>query len=221
MAMKRLAMLVGGLVLVFGMSAWADDPPSCGLDNSFMVSQDNGTVTIACSGVTASYGERLANLLTQVLQRRLDLQAVAAKLDELEGVPETGKPRDLDEAQRQAIVQALVNQPSQTIAILAHAQVEDAPDYGKAIATALLMVGWQVDGHQIKRAAPAPLDDVRGVALLVRNKDQPPPKTALLRDALKAAHITAPILSDRTLAADATVLWIGRRPEFMEQAGKP
>lgn len=221
LAMMRLAMLVAGLTLLLTANARADDPPSCGLDGSFMVSQDKGTVTIVCSGVTQGFGERLADLLTQVLQDRIDPQMVIGKLDEIERVPEAGKPRVLEDAQRQALVQALVNKPSEIIRILAHSQVDDAADYGKAIATTLLMVGWQIEGHEIKRAAPPPLDDVRGVALLVRNKEQPPPKTLLLRDALKAAHIAAPILSDQSLPPDATVLWIGRRPEFMEEAQKP
>jgi hypothetical protein len=219
--MKRSAMLIGGLLLLHATAARADEPPGCGLDTSFMVSQDKGTVTIVCTGVTESFGERLADLLTQVLQDRIDPQMVVAKLGEIERVPEAGKPRTIDDAQRQAFVQALAGKPPEEIAILAHSQVDDAADYGKGIATALLTVGWRIQGHEIKRAAPPQLDDVKGVALLVRNKAQPPEKALVLREALTAAHVVAPLLTDASLAADATVLWIGRRPEFMNEAGKP
>jgi hypothetical protein len=223
LAMKRLAILAGGLLLGLAGSAQAENAgsPTCKLVSNFIVSQDRGTVTISCSGVTQDYGDRLAELLTEVVQHRLDPETVIAKLGEIERAPEAGKPRAIDETQRQAIVQALVNKPSEEIAIFAHPQVDDAADYGKAIATTLLMVGWQIQGREIKRAVPPRLDDVKGVAVLVPDKNQPPRKALLLRAALTAAHIVAPILTEPSLTADATALWIGRRPQFMSAAQKP
>jgi len=222
--MKRLAIPAAGLTLLMAAApASADDSgqPACSMVSNLLVSQDKGTISIGCSGVTEAYGDRLIELLNQVLQHRLDPQMVIAKLDEIGPVPEEGKARVIDETQRQAIVQALVSKPSQEIAIVAHSKVEDAADYGKGIATPLLMVGWRIQGQEIKRAAPSSLDEVRGVAVLVHDKEKPPQKALLLRDALTDAHIVAPIVGDPSLKGDATTLWVGRRPEFIEQAQKP
>ena len=219
--MRWFAILAG--CMLFAATAQADDAPvpTCNLVSSFIVSQNQGTVTISCTGVTEGYGDQLVDLLTRVLQNKLDPQSVIAKLDEIERVPDEGKPRTIDETQRQAIIQVLLNKPPQEIAIVAHSAVEDSADYGKQIATALLMVGWQIEGRQIKRAAPPQFDELRGVALLVHDKTKPPEKAVLLRAALTAAHVVAPILADPTLAADATVLWVGRRPAYMNEAEKP
>jgi hypothetical protein len=78
------------------------------------------------------------------------------------------------------------------------------------------MAGWQIEGHQIKRAAPKLLETVPGVALVVRDKDAPPPKAVRLRAALAAARVSAPLVSSPSLAADAAMLWIGKRPVFMQ-----
>ena len=90
-------------------------------------------------------------MLTQILQRRLDPQQVMAKLDELEPVPDRQVDRDLDAAHRQLIIQALVGKPTEQITIAADPKETDAGDYGKELATALLMVGWQIEGNQISR----------------------------------------------------------------------
>jgi len=222
--MKRLAMLFGWLALASAAQAQETQPappPGCALASDLIVSQGQGTVTINCSGVTEGYGDQLADLLSQILQNRLDPQAVIAKLDEIERVPEDGKPRTVDDAQRQAIIQALLGKPVQEIGIAAHSQVDDSAEYARALAQPLLMVGWQIQGQQIKRSAPKALDDVRGVALLVRSRDQPPAKALLLRSALTTAHVVAPLLSDPTMPADAVVMWIGRRPVFMSADQKP
>jgi hypothetical protein len=78
------------------------------------------------------------------------------------------------------------------------------------------MAGWQIEGHQIRRAAPKTLDPVSGLAVVVRDRDAPPQKAVRLRAALTAAHVNAPLVSDPSLAAEATVLWIGKRPTFMQ-----
>jgi len=221
-AMKRLLVLFGGLVLA--SAARAQDAPvsrQCGLASTLIVAQDQGTVTINCSGVTAEYGEQLAALMTQILQDRLDPQAVLGKLDEIESAPAAGRARKLDDAQRQAIIQSLVGKPPQQIAIIAHSGVPDSADYGKDIAAPLTMVGWRIEGNQIKRAVPEQFDEVRGVALLVRSKDPVPEKATLLRTALTSARITAPILVDPSLPNGAVVLWIGPPPAFMSAEQKP
>ncbi|MBV9860626.1 MAG: hypothetical protein JO267_00600 [Alphaproteobacteria bacterium] len=220
--MKRVLMLLGCIVLAGGARAEETAaPPQCSLVSGLIVAQDQGTVTISCSGVTADYGEQLSALLSQILKDHLDPQSVVAKLDEIERAPEAGKARMVDENQRQAIVQALVGKPAEDVAILAHSGVDDSADYGKAIATPLLMVGWQIQGHQIKRSVPRQLDEVRGVALLVRNKDKAPAKAVVLRTALAAAHIVAPILADPSVPEGSVTIWIGRPPVFLSAEQKP
>ena len=77
------------------------------------------------------------------------------------------------------------------------------------------MVGWKIEGNEIRRVAVKSLEPVRGVAVVVRDKNAAPEKAVQLKAALAAAKITAPLVSDPGLAPDATLLWIGRRPEFM------
>jgi hypothetical protein len=80
------------------------------------------------------------------------------------------------------------------------------------------MVGWQIEGHEIRRVAVRSLDAVNGVAVVVPDKAAPPEKALHLRAALAAAHVGASLVSDPGMPADATLLWIGRRPEFMPEA---
>jgi len=79
------------------------------------------------------------------------------------------------------------------------------------------MVGWQIEGNQIRRAAPKSLEGIAGVAIVVRSGDSLPPKALQLRNALTAANIGAQLVSDPGLPADGAMLWIGRRPVFMKQ----
>ncbi len=77
------------------------------------------------------------------------------------------------------------------------------------------MVGWQIEGNEIRRVAVKSLEPVHGVALVVRDRAAAPEKALQLKAALAAAHVTAALVSDPGMAPDAALLWIGRRPEFM------
>lgn len=211
-----------GLFLVVAVfmttrAARADDAPVAGCtlaSASFLASPDQGDVTINCTGLSETFGRQLADIMTRILQNRLDPQLVLVKLEEVDRVPEAGVARTVDDQQRQMIIQNLIGKPVAQIAVTAHLSVEDSAEYAKAIATSLMMVGWQVEGNQIRRAAPKALDPVAGLALVVRDRGAPPQKAQQLKAALAAAHITALLVSDPALAPDATLLWVGRRLTF-------
>ncbi|HEX3881242.1 MAG TPA: hypothetical protein VHW66_01155 [Stellaceae bacterium] len=215
--MKRL-LLALALIAAPMAAARADDAPAgdhaCGLVSALLVSQDQGSVTIGCNGIGEAFGGQLADVMTLILQRRLDPQQVLAKLEELAPVPAANVARDLDGANRQLLIQALVGKPVEQITIAADPKETDAGEYGKEIATALMMVGWQIEGNQISRKEVPTLAAVHGIAVVVRSDANPPPKAAALKAALFAAHVEAPLRADPTLAGDATVLWIGKRPSF-------
>ena len=223
--MKRLLIAVGLGLVVLSPAARADDapPPACGLTSAPLLAAADGSVLIGCSGgVSDAFGNQLAEVLNRILQNRLDPQMVMAKLDEIDRVPDDGVPRAVDDGQRQAILQSLVGKQAEQIAITAHLAVDDAAEFAKGIAAPLIMAGWHVEGHQIRRAATQALDRITGVAILVRNRDVAPPKAMQLRSALAVAHIGSQFVTDSGLPADATILWIGRRPVFMQvEAGKP
>jgi hypothetical protein len=181
---------------------------------SFLASPDQGEATINCTGLSEAFGRQLAEIMSRILQNRLDPQIVLAKLEEVERVPEAGVARAVDDQQRHLIIQSLIGKPAAQIAITAHLSVEDSAEFGKAIATSLMMVGWQIEGNQIRRAAPKSLDPVSGVALVVRDRSAPPQKALQLKAALAAARISAVLVSDPAMAADAALLWVGRRLTF-------
>lgn len=215
--MKRL-FLVLALVAFSPIGAGADDasqpPRACGLVSALLVSQDQGSITIGCNGIGEEFGGQLADVLTEMLQRRLDPQQVLAKLAELEPVPAVNVNRDLDAGHRQLMVQSLVGKSPEQITIAADPKETDAGEYGKQLATALMMVGWTIDGNQISRKEVPGLNGVHGLALVVRNNANPPAKAVALKAALQSAHVEAPLRSDPSLAGEATVLWIGKRPSF-------
>jgi hypothetical protein len=226
MLVKPIAVALGVLLAVAVPAARADDAPqpaagcSVGSTNILAVpdkdaAQAKGDVTINCSGLTEAFGNQLADVLTRILQNRLDPSMVMAKLDEVNSVPAEGVARVVDDSQRQLIIQSLVGKPPGQIQITAHAAVADSAEFAKQIAAPLIMAGWQIAGHQIERAAPKALDPVHGVALIVRNTAAVPQHAQLLKTALTAAHITASLVSDPTLPPEAVRLWIGRRPELM------
>ena len=218
--MNRLFIAIGlGLVLLAPGAARADDPPapaSCGVSTQPLFGGDQNAVTIACTGVSEAFANRLAALMTRILHDRLDPQMVSAKLDEVERAPEDGVARALDEGQQHAIVQALAGKDAEQITVIAHPSVEDSAAYAKDLATPLLLVGWQIEGHQIRRAVSKTLDPVTGVAVVVRDQNAPPKKAQRLKAALSAARVSAPLVSDASLAPEATTLWIGKRPVFMQ-----
>jgi hypothetical protein len=193
--------------------ARADDA-GCTVTDVNMATPDQGAVTIGCAGLSEAFGRQFSEILTRILKDRLDPQAVMAKLDEVDRVPQEGVARTVDETQRQLLIQALHGKPPGQIAITAHPAVEDSAEFAKAIATPLLQVGWGIEGQQIRRAAPTALEPVPGLALVVRDKGAAPPQALQLRAALTAAHIATALVADPNLGPDATLLWVGRRPGF-------
>jgi hypothetical protein len=218
MVMTRFAIALAFSLVVAAGAARAEDAPSAGCTvaaASFISQQAEGTATIACTGLGEGLGQQLADILTRIVQNRLDPELVMAKLAEVGGGQQEGGPRTVDEAQRQLIIQSLVGKPAGQIAITAHPGAEDSVEFAKAIATSLSMVGWQIEGRQIRRAAPKSLDPVRGIAVVVRDRGAPPPQALQLKAALTAAHIGAALVADASVAPDATLLWVGQRPAFM------
>jgi hypothetical protein len=220
MVMTRFALaLAFFLVVSAGMARAEDAPPAgCTVTGANMLSPDQGDVAIGCSGLSEASAKQFADILTRILRNRLDPQTVMAKLDEVDRVPDEGVARTVDENQHQLIIQNLLGKPAGQIAITAHPMVEDSAEFAKAIATSLLMVGWQIEGNQIQRTAPRSLEPVPGIAVVVRDRGAVPQQALQLRAALTAAHIGAALVTDPTLAPDATLLWVGRRPVFREPA---
>jgi hypothetical protein len=225
MSMTRSALALGLLLVVSATGATpmaisaarAEDaaPTGCTLAAASFLSQpDQGDVTINCTGLSEAIGKQLTEIMTRILQHRLDPQSVLAKLDEVARVPQEGVARTVDEKQRHLIIQSLIGKPAEQIAITAHLSVEDSAEYAKALAAPLMMVGWQIEGHQIRRAAPKSLDPVQGLAVVVRDRGAAPQKALQLKAALAAAQIGAALVSDPALAPDATLLWVGRRVVF-------
>ncbi len=175
MLMMRSAIVFGLFWVVSAGTASAQDalPVGCSVTAVNMVTQDQGTVTIDCSGLSEAFGKDFADILTRILQDRLDPQMVMAKLDEVDQIPDAGGARTVDENQRQLIIQSLFGKPPGQIAITAHPKVDDSAEFAKAIATSLLQAGWQIEGQQIRRAAPPSLDHVPGLAIVVHDKGVP------------------------------------------------
>ena len=64
--------------------------------------------------------------------------------NEVDRVPEVDVARTIDDDQRQLMIKNLLGKPAEQIAITAHPMVEDSAEFAKAIATQLLVLGWQV-----------------------------------------------------------------------------
>ena len=211
------------VALLFGLAALApaahaDEPLGCALTSAPLMAQPEGSVLIGCvGGVTDAFGEQLVMVLNQILQNRLDPQAVLAKLGEVGSVADEGVARTVNEVQRHAIIEALSGKDNAQVAIVAHPLVDDSAEFAKGIAAPLTMVGWQIEGNQIRRAAPKAIEGVTGVAVVVHDSNAAPPKALLLRKALAAGSIGAPLVSDPGLPEGAAMIWVGRRPVFMKQ----
>src|SRR5437870_5648129 len=83
--MKRLLFAVGLGLVVLSPAVRADDapPPACGLTSAPFLAASDGNVLIGCSGgVSEAAGNQLAEILTRILQKRLDPQLVLVKLEE-------------------------------------------------------------------------------------------------------------------------------------------
>src|SRR5882672_663904 len=122
--MKRSLFVAGFLAVAAATpAAQADDSNSlqvgCGLANGLMATQDQGTVTILCDGVSEAGGMQLSDILNRILLHRLDPQSVLVKLEEIVSIPEDGVARTLDDKQRHTIVEQLVGKQAEQIAIVA------------------------------------------------------------------------------------------------------
>jgi hypothetical protein len=216
--MKRLVVVLLFALAALSPAARADDALGCALTSAPLMAQPEGSVLIGCvGGVSDAFGEQLVAVLNQILQNRMDPEAVLAKLGEVGSIPDEGLARTVSDVQRQAIIQALSGKDSGQVAIVAHPLVDDSAEFARGIAAPLTMVGWQIEGNQIRRAAPRAVEAVTGVAVVVRDRDAPPPKALLLKKALAAGSIGAQLVSDPGLPEATAMIWIGRRPVFMKQ----
>src|SRR5262250_2166573 len=135
--MERLAvaLLFAPVVLVSTPAARAEDPIGCALTSAPLMAQPEGSVLIGCTGgVTEAFGDQLVLVLNKILQNRMDPQAVLAKLDGIDGIPDEGVARTVSDAQRHAIIEALHGKDSGQVAIVAHPIVEDSAEFAKGIA---------------------------------------------------------------------------------------
>lgn len=214
MSMMRSVIALSLFLVASTVAARADDtnPAGCTVASTNILSGDQGDLTITCSKVSAAVGQQLADILTRILQDRLDPQMAQAALDEVDQVPQEGVARTVDERQRQLILQSLTGKPTGLIAIIAHPESADAADFAKSVAMSLLQAGWQIEGQQIRRIAPPSLENLHGLAIVVHDKGGLPQQAAWLKAALNAAHITAKLVADPTVGSDTTLLWVGRRP---------
>jgi hypothetical protein len=212
MLMKRLSIAFGLVLVATAISARADNAARLGC---VLASADAGKneVTIGCSGPSVAVGKQLAEVLTRILQSRLDPKMVLVKLDELSQVPREGVARTLDADQRRLIIQSLNGKPAQQVAITAHPAVADSAAFAEALAAPLLMVGWHIEGNEIRRVTLKSLHQMRGVAVVVHDRAAAPPKALELQAALAAGHVIAPLVSDPDLPLDAALLWVGQRPQ--------
>jgi hypothetical protein len=210
--------LPSAAALLCAASAGAQTPPPpCAFAPSVNVlGQNQSDATITCTGIGDAAGKQFTDLLNKVLQDRIDPQKVLERLDEVERIPEEGVVRTVSDDQRQRILQSLYGKPTAEVAISAHPLVEDSAEFAQALAMPLVMAGWQIEGNQIRRRAPKPLEPIQGLALIVKDRGKPPQKALQLRAALAAAQIGTSLVTDPGLglAPDAVLLWIGRRAEL-------
>lgn len=199
------ALALSAALLLLPVSGRAQQPPRC------TSSTDGDNVSIACSAVNEEVGNQIAEMLSRMLNSRIPPNMVLAALAEIEPLPPEGVARAITPDQQQSILNQLAGKPTQQVSIVAHPLVPDSADYARSLAQPLLMVGWQVEGNQVRRAAPKPLEGVYGVALVVQNAEAPPDKAITLRKALQAGRIPTPLLADPSLAPEMTQLYIGKR----------
>ena len=187
-------------------------PPACTVIGTNPLTQNEADVTISCSGMPEALAGPLTAVLTRILQQRHDPQQVMAKLTEVAALPAEGAARTVTDDQRQAIVRSLHGKPAAEVAMIAHPLVEDTAELAQSLAMPLVMVGWQLQGNQIRRSAPRHLHPVPGIALVVREANKLPPKAEQLKAALIAGGLGPTLVSDPAMAPDGVLLWIGRRP---------
>lgn len=121
------------------------------------------------------------------------------------------QPRTLSDKQRVDLAYAISKYPPQEFRITAFMSASDGQSFGADVGTQILRGGWMVPGNAVDRAIATRLDGVRGLAVLVKDKSNPPPKAVQLRDALNYAGLNAPILDGDGMGDDVVVLWIGSK----------
>jgi hypothetical protein len=168
---------------------------------------NSNTFNITC-GIGKQQGDALLKIINKILANQTDLIGFGGKLDEiLKAVNTIATGRTLDSTQQRAIAAILSATPREVVPITAYLSAEDGTSYGKALGDAILMGGWGVQGNAVNQAAATQFDSIRGVAILVPNKENPPTAAVLLQRALKAAQVDAPFMTSN----EGLVLWIGRR----------
>jgi hypothetical protein len=121
------------------------------------------------------------------------------------------QPRTLSDKQRADLAYAISKYPSQEFRITAFMSAPDGQSYGADVGTQILRGGWMVPGNAVDRAIATRVDGVRGLAVLVKDKSNPPLKAMQLRNALDYAGLNAPILDGDGIGDDVVVLWIGSK----------
>lgn len=211
--MNRSVLTLTAALIMSASGALAQTPsPVCSVIGTNPLTQNESDVTISCSGMPEALAVPLTAVLTRILPQRLDPQQVMAKLSEVAALPAEGAARTVTDDQRQAIVRSLHGKPAAEVAMIAHPLVEDTAELAQSLAMPLVMVGWQLQGNQIRRSAPRHLDPVPGIALVVREANKLPPKAEQLKAALIAGGLGPTLVSDPAMAPDGVLLWIGRRP---------
>jgi hypothetical protein len=119
--------------------------------------------------------------------------------------------RVLSQASGQKIVEVLSKFAPQEIVITAFMSAEDGQSYGAHLGSAIIGGGWRVRGDAVNRAIATVADQIKGLAVLVKDAANPPESAKQLQSALAAAGLAAPGLQDPSLADKDVVLWIGRR----------
>ena len=121
------------------------------------------------------------------------------------------QPRSLSDKQRSDLTYAISKYPPQDFRITAFMSAPDGQGYGADVGTQILRGGWKVPGNAVDRAIATRVDGVRGLAVLVKDKSNPPVKALQLRDALNYAGLSVPILDGDGMGDDTVVLWVGSR----------
>jgi hypothetical protein len=119
--------------------------------------------------------------------------------------------RTLSQAQGQRVATAVSRIPKGKIVVTAYMSAEDGQDYGAYVASAIVAGGWSVEGNRINRAVGTVADQIRGLALLVRDATAPPRVALQLSEALASEGLAAPLATDPALPEETILLWIGRR----------
>ena len=201
--------LITASCLLLQISIFAQTPPTpaataagtCNIANT----GNQNTIHIEC-GIGKEQGQKVLAILNRVLAAQADSTAeILSRLDVCLG------GRTVNETQAEAIRNELSRVAPQEVAITAFASSEDASSYGTEIGNAILGGRWTVTGNVVNKAIATPLDNLRGVYLLVHDQNKPPLKAIQLQRALRAAHIDATVLSDGGAGQDGVIIWIGRR----------